>query len=112
VSAPKTRKAEPEPAPEAASRKNKDQVYFKVYAPKALRRELHIEAMDVDKSTAQYTREIVEDRLPHDIRMALREQAEDRGTDVPTIVLEALAKAGMAEAAALIGAVPKPAKKK
>lgn len=108
-------KAGPAPAPPvdpAAARKLKDQDYFKVYAPKALRRELHIEAMDVDKSTARYTREIIEERLPHELRMVLRRQAEAEGTDVPTIVMKALADAGVSEAASLLGIETKPKKRR
>ena len=77
--------------------------YFKVYAPKALKRELRIEALDSEKSTTQYTREIVEERLPHDVRMALRARAEREGKSVQQLLLEALASAGIKEAAALLG---------
>jgi len=76
--------------------------YFKVYAPKALKRELRIEAMDSEKSTTQYTREIVEERLPHDVRMALRARAEREGMSVQQLLLEALASPGMKEAATLL----------
>ena len=55
--------------------------------------------MDADKPTTRYTREIVEDRLAHDVRMALRARAEREGKSVQQLLLDALASAGVEEAA-------------
>ncbi|MDI1483575.1 hypothetical protein [Polyangium sp. y55x31] len=81
--------------------------YFKVYAPKLYRRELHMEALMADKSLAQYTREIIDERLPHELRMVLRERAERDGTTVQKILLEGLVAVGISEAKPLLAETKK-----
>ncbi|MRG98467.1 hypothetical protein [Polyangium spumosum] len=101
MSAPKNKPPAADPAPKSP----KD--YFKVYAPKLYRRELHMEALFADKSLAQYTREILDERLPHDLRMVLRERAEREGTTVQKILLEGLVAIGVSEAKPLLAETKK-----
>jgi hypothetical protein len=54
--------------------------------------------MDAGKRTARYCLEIIEERLPHDVREALRARAEAEGRTVQNIILQALAKDGILEA--------------
>ncbi len=94
-------------ATEPTGRAAIDQNYFKIYAPHEIKRELKIEAMDARKRTARYCLEILEERLPYDVRLALQAKAEREGRSVQAIILESLATTGLAEAAAHISETKK-----
>ena len=68
---------------------------LRVDLPADLKHQLKREALDLDITIREHVREILEDRLPRNVRKKIREQAAAEGTDYQQFMLRLLRDAGV-----------------